>query len=292
MKDVRPEDIAGRQNGLVARWQLQRSGMSAKAVRCWAAGLRAVHEGVYVTGWAPIGERELWWAAVLTAPGTVLSHASAAALWGIRTPIGNGQTVTRVGARGRQTEPGLLVSYSLTLDHQVVNVHGLPVTTVERTVIDLWPHLSPRARSRVLREAFRLKVTTGPRMLAAIRRHRGRRGVATLRVEVQALSELALDRCKSDAEAWAVALIADARRAMPLVNAEIAGREADLAWPAHRLIVELDGPQFHVLRDADISKQRAWETAGYSVRRLSTDALYADPESLLALVPNVPSAPL
>lgn len=291
MKDVRPEGIAARQQGLVARWQLQRAGMSAKAVRHWSRPLTTVREGVYLTGCAPLGQVQRWWAAVLTAPGTVLSHASAAAFWGIRPVTGTVLTVTRVGARGRTTEPGLLVSYSLTLAVDVVNVDGLPVTTVERTIIDLWPHLGPRARSRMLREALRLECTSAPRMLAAIRRHRGRRGVATLRIEVEAFGVLALDRCKSDAEAWAVALFAEARREMPLVNEEIAGEEADLSWPEHKLIIELDGPQFHRLRDEDIRKQRVWEAAGYVVRRLPTPAFYAEPDSLLALGPNVLSAP-
>lgn len=285
MTDVRPGLIAREQAGLVARWQLVRAGMSEAAAEHWAAGARSLHDGVSLTGWAPPTQRQLWWAAVLSAPGTVLSHASAAALWGIRPVVGPIQTVTRVGARGREHPAGLLVSYSLTLAGSITQHDGIPVTTVERTNIDLWPHLSPRARSRMLREALRLKLTTGPRMHAAIRRHRGRRGVASLRVEVEALGALALDRCKSDAEAWAVALIAEARRAMPLVNEEIAGEEADLAWPGHGLIVELDGPQFHVLRDADVRKQRTWEAAGYTVLRISTDTLYADAGALLALVP-------
>lgn len=291
MKDVRPEAIAAGQQGLVARWQLQRAGMSAKAVRHWSAPLRSVREGVYLTGCGPVGQLQRWWAAVLTAPGTVLSHASAAAFWGIRPVTGTVLTVTRVGARGRTTEAGLLVCYSLTLAVDVVDVDGLPVTTVERTIIDLWPHLGPRARSRMLREALRLERTSAPRMLAALRRHLGRRGVATLRAEVEALGVLALDRCRSDAEAWSVALIAEAHREMPLVNEVIEGEEADLSWPQHTIIIELDGPQFHRLRDEDIRKQRVWEAAGYVVRRFPTPEVYANPGSLLALGPNVLPAP-
>ena len=69
--------------------------------------------------------------------------------------------------------------------------------------------LSLRARARMLREALRLGATAAPRMQSAIRAHRGRRGVASLRVEVEKLAGLRLERCRSDAEAWAVALIAD-----------------------------------------------------------------------------------
>jgi hypothetical protein len=284
--DVRPSEIARRQDGVVARWQLVDAGMSAAAASRWVRGLRSVHDGVHVTGWGEVTERQRWWAAVLTAPGTVLSHASAAVLWGLwpaRHPVA---TVTRPGSHGREHAAGVLVSYSSMLAGNTTRHRGIPVTTVERTVIDLWPSVPRRRRSRMLREAFRLRLTTAPSMHAAIRRHRGRRGVASLRVEVEALDALALDRCRSDAEAWAVAVIADARRAMPLVNEEIAGEEADLSWPGRGLIVELDGPQFHVLRDADIRKQRIWEAAGHTVLRLSTETLYADPGALLALVPR------
>lgn len=290
MTDVRPRAIAERQAGVVARWQLVRAGMSEAGAEHWAHDLRALHDGVYLTGWSAPTERQLRWAAVLSAPGTVLSHASAAALWGIRAMVGSVQTVTRVGARGREHPAGLLVSYSLTLAGSITQHEGIPVTTIERTIIDLWPHLDVRARSRLLREALRMKLTTAPRMHAAIRRHRGRRGVATLRLEVEALGVLALDRCRSDAEAWAVALIAEAGRPMPVVNEEIAGEEADLTWKRERLIVELDGPRFHVLRDADVRKQRVWEAAGFTVRRLPSGVVYCDSAQLLALVPpNVAS---
>jgi hypothetical protein len=288
MKDVRPVEIAKRQDGVVARWQLIAAGMTVDAANAWLSGLRSLYDGVHVTGWGAITDRQRWWGAVLTAPGTVLSHAAAAALHGLRPPPPV-PTVTRQGTRGRTQSEGVLVLYSSTLAGNVTEVDGIPVTTVERTIIDLWPHLGPVAREKLLREAFRLRLTTGPAMLLAIRRHRGRRGVATLRVAVEALSALQLHRCKSDAEAFAVVVTADAERPAPLINEEVAGEEADLYWPEWNLIIELDGPQWHRLRDEDIRKQRVWEAAGLTVRRLPTDRLFADTSTYLALAhpPNV-----
>jgi hypothetical protein len=286
--DVRLRDIAARQDGVVARWQLIASGASVKAANLAVAELRALHDGVYVTGWGPATERQQMWAAVLTAPSTVLSHASAAALWGLR-PAPRVATVSRTGSHGREHQDRLLVLYSSTLAGNVTHLDGIPITTVERTIIDLWSHLGLRAREKLLREALRLRLTTGPAMLLAIRRHRGRRGVATLRVAVEGLSALQLHRCKSDAEAFAVVVTADAERPAPLINEEVAGEEADLYWPEWNLIIELDGPQWHRLRDEDIRKQRVWEAAGLTVRRLPTDRLFADTSTYLALAhpPNV-----
>ena len=56
-------------------------------------------------------------------------------------------TVTRVGNRGREHSRGLHVSYSLTLRGHITEHDGLPITTVERTIIDLWP-TCPRGRAR------------------------------------------------------------------------------------------------------------------------------------------------
>lgn len=286
MTDVRPpRELATLQDGVIARWQLVRAGLTEAAAEWWVRDMQPLGDGVYLAGLAAPTQRQLWWAAVLSSPGTVLSHASAAACFGLRPVVGPVVTVTRVGNRGRQHSRGLHVSYSLTLRGQMSEHEGIPITTVERTIIDLWPSLSARARSRMLREGLRLGSTTAPRMLAAIRAHRRRRGVASLRAAVEQLGGLRLDRCRSDAEAWAVALIADAGLAAPDVNERVAGEEADLSWPAARLIVELDGPSYHVLRDADIRKMKAWRQAGFEVRRLPTDAVYDEPDRLLALVP-------
>jgi very-short-patch-repair endonuclease len=287
MTDVRrPKELAMLQDGVVARWQLIRAGLSERSAECWVRGMRPLHDGVHLAGLAPPTQRQLWWAAVLSSPGTVLSHASAAACFGLRPVFGPVVTVTRVGSRGREHRPGLHVSYSLTLQGQITEHEGLPITTVERTIIDLWPHLPLRARSRLLREGLRLGATAVPLMLSAIRAHRGRRGVASLRLEVEKLAGLQLERCRSDAEAWAVALIADAGLESPGVNEVVAGEEADLSWPTARVIIELDGPSYHVLRDADIRKMKAWRAAGFEVQRLPTAVVYSEPDRLLALVPG------
>jgi very-short-patch-repair endonuclease len=72
------------------------------------------------------------------------------------------------------------------------------------------------------------------------------------------------------------------------VNRRIAGEEADMSWSDGKLIVELDGPQFHLDAAEDLRKQRAWEAAGWTVRRIPTDDVYLHPERLLDRAgPNV-----
>jgi very-short-patch-repair endonuclease len=67
----------------------------------------------------------------------------------------------------------------------------------------------------------------------------------------------------------------------------VAGEEADLSWPRQRLVVEIDGGPFHLDRGEDARKQRIWEHAGWTVRRLPSDDVYEAPDRLLRLAPGV-----
>jgi putative AbiEi antitoxin of type IV toxin-antitoxin system len=85
--------LAGRQRGYVTRGQLLALGLSPDAVdyRLKIGRLIRVHNGVYAVGHLPISGPDRAYAAVLACgPGAVLSHGTAASLWGIddrwRTP--------------------------------------------------------------------------------------------------------------------------------------------------------------------------------------------------------------
>jgi very-short-patch-repair endonuclease len=148
----------------------------------------------------------------------------------------------------------------------------------ERTLIDC---LHDRALARAVREAVRLMTTTPSALFVALARHRCRRGTRRLHAAVSRYAGLPLHRTRSDAEALALEELRDAGRPRPRVNERIAGEEADLSWPAWRLIVELDGPQFHLDASEDLRKQGSWEAAGWTVRRVPTDDVYLHPERLL-----------
>ena len=57
----------------------------------------------------------------------------------------------------------------------------------------------------------------------------------------------------------------------PLVNVKLDGEEADFHWPAHKLVVEIDGPGHERARTQreDARKQAAWRAAGYEVLRVT-----------------------
>src|SRR5215208_7273339 len=97
------------QAGCVATWQLLTAGWSRDAVRHRTRGLRRLHDGVFVTGDAPVTRLQRWWAATLTAPGSVLAFASAAAAYEMRPREGAFEVIVRQGSGGPQRYEALLV---------------------------------------------------------------------------------------------------------------------------------------------------------------------------------------
>lgn len=223
------------------------------------------------------------WAAVLGAPQTFLALASAGDAYGIRPWRLAHEIVVRPGSGGPRMLDGVLVCRSTTLAGHTTTLDGLPITTVERTIIDLGAHVRGRAAEKMIREAVRLKATTMPRLARSLHQERGRRGVAAPRAYVDRYCDLPFARCRSDAESMGLQVLAEAGRPIPDVNVVIAGEEADFSWLERRLIIEIDGGQFHLFTEEDERKQAIWEVAGWRVRRLPSDAVFDEPLRLIAL---------
>lgn len=281
MKDVLRR-LAGEQEGVVACWQLEAHGLTWNAIKHRTGDLRALHDGVHVTGDAPVTRRQHWWAAVLTAPGRVLSHASAAAAWGFRPWEGSFEVVTSTGSGGPRRFGALLVCRSTRIDQTTLD--GLPITTPERTLADLWSRTHEGERRKMLREALRLQSTTPGKLQSHLDSAPARRRPASLAAYVARYERLQLHRCKSDAEARALELVDRAGLALPDVNVRRAGEEADLSWPDRRLIIEIDGGQFHKDKQEDARKAAAWTTAGWCVRRVTSDTVFERPDRLIEMV--------
>jgi hypothetical protein len=78
--------LAGNQHGVVTREQLLNLGLTTDAIRHRLARgrLHTIHRGVYAVGRPELTPHGWWMAAVLSCgPEAVLSHHSAAGLWGI-----------------------------------------------------------------------------------------------------------------------------------------------------------------------------------------------------------------
>lgn len=281
---VRVKEMAAAQDGLVTWAGLRAGGFSVRESARVVAGLRRLHDGVFLTGQGRVTEHQRRLAATMTAPRTVLSQASGGALHGFR-PIRRSaiEVVTRPGNGGPRRCGRLLVCYSNTLDGEVVVRDGIPVTSPTRTLIDLCAHLSEQQRGKAIREGVRLKVFTALEVRLAAR-YCGRRGTSGLAELAQRLDRLPLTRTRSDAEARALEVLDSAGVARPVVNVRYAGEEADLSWPAFRQIVEIDGPQFHQDPFEDARKDLIWRSEGWIVTRVSSEVIFDDPSAFVALV--------
>ena len=128
--------LAERQHGVVARRDLLLAGVDRNAIdrRIERRVLQVVHRGVYAFGHPALTARGVWMAAVLAAgDGAVLSHRSAAAVWGL---LASGLVDVTVPSQHRPLT-GVCFHRSRLPDDEVTRVDGIPVTSVPRTLIDL-----------------------------------------------------------------------------------------------------------------------------------------------------------
>src|SRR3954451_4475701 len=173
MKDVLRR-LAAPQEGCVASWQLGRADWSWDATGHRTLDLRRLHDGVFVTGDAPPTRLQRWWAATLTAPGSVLAFASAGAAYEMRPWEGGFEVIVRQGSGGPRRHGTLLICHTKHLHATILN--GLPITTPERILADLWPRLDAKQQGHLLRNALRLKRLTIPSLDAQLQqasaRHR------------------------------------------------------------------------------------------------------------------------
>jgi very-short-patch-repair endonuclease len=276
------------QDDLITWRQLRDAGWSRRMIEdhAWRHGWRVLHQGVYAVSRGPLSRHQRWLAATLSAPNTYLGAASAGACYGFREWEGTYETVVRPGSGGPRRMGALLVARSTALKGQTTTHGGIPIVSAPLALIQLAPHLGKRHLGRGFRESIRLKTTTANEIARTLAGQRGTRVLAEL---CDRYATIPYHRCRSDAESRALEILHDAGITSPQVNVRVGGIEADLVWRKWRLIIEIDGGQFHLFSDEDARKEFAWRAAGYTVRRLSSDDVYHRPHRLLALV-NVPDA--
>src|SRR4051794_29307779 len=240
--------IAARQHGVLTSAQLAAAGVGQRAVsrRVADGRLGRLHRGVFLLG--PLtGARTKEMAAVLACGATaVLSHRSAAGLWGLlRAWYGLPEvTVTDGRSRGR---PGLRVYRTTRLDpRETRRREGVPVTAPARTLLDIASLVSERDLARAVEEAQVLRLVT-PHVLATIAGC-GRPGSAALRAALNLQHEPSLTR--SEAEIAFLQLVRDAGLPAPETNVNVLGHEVDFLWREQKLIVEVDGFAYHSSRQA------------------------------------------
>jgi very-short-patch-repair endonuclease len=274
------------QSGPITRQQLTEAGLTQSAVnrRTAKGALHRVYRGVYLVGHEALAPRARETAALLAAGETaVISHVSAANLWGIAAVEDEGIHVTVIGRR-RRSRPGLIVHYASSLDpRDVRRLHGLPVTAPARTIVDL-AATGYRDLDRAFGEAHAQRLVTAHEIEQLLERTGPRAGTRAIR---DLLSDNASGFTRSQAERLLRALLQSANLPMPRFNARVAGYEVDALWPQQRLVVEVDGYAYHGHRaqfERDRRRDLALTAAGYRVIRVSWRQLTNEPFALVAVI--------
>jgi hypothetical protein len=282
-RDAAMAEVASRQHGVISASQIHEIGLDKSAIsrRMNAGRLHRIHRGVYAVGHRAPSLHACWMAAALACgEGAVLSHGSAAALWGLLRPINGSIHVsvpTTAGVRGRRgiylhrcpslstpAEPSPSPSYlnqeggrgrRLLTTHR----HRIPVTTIQRTIDDLRASSFP---PRPLRRAIRQAELKGVRLA----------GVES-------------DRSRSDLETAFLALYRCYGIPIPEVNVKLGRWEVDFLWRAQQLVVEADTFTYHrgsVAFEDDYSRDLDLRRAGYAVLRFTDIQLEKEPDRIAA----------
>lgn len=280
--------IAERQLGLVTRSQLLDAGVrpdtADEAVR--VGRLLRMERSVYRLPGAPATPTSRLLAKVLAlGDGALLSHRSAAWLWGLgEAPARHEATVPR-GRRRRCTD--LIVHESTDLHLAMAGtVDGLPVTGVGRTLLDCAgdPSVDVQLLVDEARRRHRISRTLLPGVVLAHARP-GRPGIEPLRAVV-ALDELPASDFERLATRWL-----DLHRVTGwtlhhrIVLDGFGPIELDLAWPALRVAVELEGADHRdrrAVHDRDTARQNALAAAGWTVLRVTYRRWLQEPTQVLA----------
>jgi hypothetical protein len=221
--------------GHVHHRQLLALGLSRRtiAARCAAGKLVREHRGVYSVGHSQRTAAALADAAVMACgERSVLSHDSAAALYGLR----KWPRLPEISSPLRRDHEGIRAHRTTTLTRRDVTVRdGIRVTTVARTTADIAPRLTDTQLERLIHEARRNRDLPN-KELARLYELCPRAADVYDSAEAPSRSVFQHE-FKAFLVAWGFPI--------PEFEALWHGFEVDAFYEDHRLIIELDGYRDH-----------------------------------------------
>lgn len=270
--------LAGRQYGVVAREQLIGLGLGKGSIdrRVQAGRLHVLYPAVYAVGHRVVPREGRWLAAIFRAgEGAVLSHRSAAALWGVQRSDRGERIDIATPHSSRSTTRIRRRHVQLGADEVTVR-RRIPVTTLARTIFDISAETSVEGLEGAIREAEYLHQFRLESLERMLERHPGRRGATTIKACLRRLGRGSRGRTRSKLEVRFAALLSTARLPRPKLNVllDIDGVkvEADCLWREQRLIAELDGGEAHGTRaafESDRERDRRLQAAGWRTVRIT-----------------------
>jgi hypothetical protein len=306
--DARLARLAARQHGIVSRNQLLTLGLDADQIsyRIEVGRLHRLYRGVYAVGHVHLTQRGRWLAAVVACRGqgghggqggqgghgghgghggqSVLSHRAAGSLHGIlRSAPSN--PIDVIATRRHQLRGVRCHGVRGLHPDDITIVDAIPVTTVHRSLLDLAEVMHPLRLFDALELSIRLQRFDLTEMDAMMARNPGRHGLKPLQTQLARLTGTPawLDSLLEAEFLFGLRQHPDLPE--PLTHQVVHGEPVDFYWPAHRLVVEVDGDRYHSLprdRLENTRRDRKLTLAGYLVLRVSELELKTEPERVFA----------
>jgi len=230
---------------VIARRQLLELGLTPRQIerRIASGRLHPVWRGVYAVGRPLLDKHGHWMAAVLASgPDAVLSHGSAAALWGFGYERG-GVIEVSLPARRRGRLRGIRVHRRTEVVlKDVTTYEGIPLTSPVLTLVDQATRLRPMQLERAVNEADKLDRVRADVLHASLDDYRAQPGVAPLR---KLLDPLSFRLSDSELEQLMRPLARTAGLSAPKTKTWVNGYEVDFFWPDLGIVVETDGLKYH-----------------------------------------------
>ncbi len=276
---------------MVERSQLRDLGLGDDAIdtRLRSGRLHRVHAGVFAVGHGLISREGQWMAAALAiGQKAVLSHHSAATLWGLRGYRLRPVHVT-VPSKSRHV-PGIRRHSSHCLPEDEVTIEvGIPVTSVPRTIFDMAGGGDVDLVESLLRQAEYRERYDPLSLPALLERYPRRHGCRAVRLALKRLEENPSGAPASKLEERFLPFLRAYGLPIPRLNEwiELGGRryKVDCRWPGTKEIVELDSWEAHGTRSAfraDRERDRRLRVAGYGLTRISWAQLDDEPAAIAA----------
>jgi very-short-patch-repair endonuclease len=281
-RDQRIAAVANLQRGRVSRQQLLAIGVGSNTiVRLVRSGyFSPKHRGVYALHRAEVEYGDETAALLALRDGSVLSHQSAASLWGL-APADRLIHATIPGAGAGATLTGVRVHRTVNLSEAETRLcQGLPVTSVPQTLFDCAPVLSGRGLELAVDHAI-VDHHLDPTVLRSL--CPGRPGGPRLVAILNSWDGPTITR--SEAEELFLRLVRQAELPPPRVNIFNGGKQRDYRWPAQRVLVEIDGYLFHGTHRAfenDRRRDAQASATGFTTVRITYRQLIDEPMAVIA----------
>ena len=161
-------------------------------------------------------------------------------------------------------------------------IDGIPVTGLERTILDLSAVVSHQRLRGLLEELERRGLCDVRRLETEMRGGVGHHGIGRLRRALRDVSSTP-PATRSGLERDFLALVRAAGLPEPSVNVVVAGELVDFHWPRRRVIVEVDSWRYHRSRrsfEDDRRRSNRFGLAGQPSLRITDTRIDNEPDAV------------